>query len=63
MGEGDTKVEKVEHHLHGIILTKYEAVPPTEVSENNSLSGMLIILTKTRTVCFTSNSFASKFKY
>ena len=29
-----------EHH---IILTKYEAVHPTVVSENNSSSGMLII--------------------
>ena len=29
-----------EHH---IILTKYEAVHPTAVSENNSSSGMLII--------------------
>ena len=29
-----------EHH---IILTKYEAVDPTAVSENNSSSGMLII--------------------
>ena len=30
---------------HHIILTKYEAVNPTYVSENNSSSGMLIILT------------------
>ena len=29
-----------EHH---IILTKYEAVHPTAVSENNSSSGMLIM--------------------
>ena len=29
-----------EHH---VILTKYEAVHPTAVSENNSSSGMLII--------------------
>ena len=31
-----------EHHT---IFTKYEAVHPTTVSENNSSSGMLIILT------------------
>ena len=31
---------QLEHH---IILTKYEAVHPTAVSENNSSSGMLII--------------------
>ena len=35
---GGTKPQ--EHH---IILTKYEAVHPTAVSENNSSSGMLII--------------------
>ena len=37
-----------EHH---IFLTKYEAVHPTAVSENNSSSGMLIILTISQTVC------------
>ena len=60
MGGAVTKVEKVEHE---IILTKDEAVPPTDISDNNSLSGMLIILTKARTVCISSNSFAGRFKY
>ena len=32
-----------EHH---IIYTKYEAVHPTYVTENNSSSGMLILLAK-----------------
>ena len=36
---------------HRIILTKYEAVHPTDVSENNSSSGMLILLIINRTVC------------
>ena len=45
-GGGFTKVEKVEHD---IILTKYEAVPPTDVSENNSLSGMLLNIESKRT--------------
>ena len=47
-----------EHH---IILTEYEATHPTAVWENNSLSGMLIILTNTRTVFNLSNFFAGKF--
>ena len=38
-----------------MILTKYEAVHPTDVSENNSSSGMLKILTKTLTVLYFSN--------
>ena len=48
MGRGGGLQNKREHH---IILTKYEAVHPTVVSENNSSSGMLIILTINRTVC------------
>ena len=39
IGEGGLQNQQ-EHH---IILTKYEAVHPTAVSENNSSSGMLII--------------------
>ena len=39
MGGGGLQNQR-EHH---IILTKYEAVHPTAVSENNSSSGMLII--------------------
>ena len=38
---GDTKPTRTSHNL-----TKYEAVHPTYVSENNASSGMLIILTK-----------------
>ena len=30
----------------GVMSTKYEAVHPTHLSENNSSSGMLIMLTK-----------------
>ena len=44
MRGGDTKVENQrEYH---IILTKYEVVHPTDVSENNSSLGMLMILIK-----------------
>ena len=60
-------VEKIWSHFwtenqreHHIILTKYDAVPPMDVSKNNLSPGMLIILTKTRTVCISSNRFASK---
>ena len=48
---GDRKISNIEpqnrgvqnQQEHHIILTKYEAVHPTAVSENNSSSGMLII--------------------
>ena len=52
---GDCTLSKTLHQMRGleqnqrehhIILTKYEAVHPTAVSENNSSPGMLIILTK-----------------
>ena len=39
-GGGGGLQHQQEHH---IILTKYEAVHPMAVSENNSSSGMLII--------------------
>ena len=49
-GGGATNIENQrEHH---IILTKYEAVPTTNVSENNAWSEMLIILTKTEQFVF-----------
>ena len=50
-GGGGVLQNQRKHH---IILTKYEAVHPTAVSENNSSSGMLIILTINRTVCITN---------
>ena len=47
---GDRKISNIQpqnslqnQQEHHIILTKYEAVHPTAVSENNSSSGMLII--------------------
>ena len=48
---GDRKISNIKPQNRGvqnqqeyhIILTKYEAVHPTAVSENNSSSGMLII--------------------
>ena len=50
---GDRKISNIQPQNRGgvqnnrniiiIILTKYEAVHPTAVSENNSSSGMLII--------------------
>ena len=50
---GDRKISNIQPQIgggvvqnqqeHHIILTKYEAVHPTAVSENNSSSGMLII--------------------
>ena len=42
-GGGGALQNQREHH---IISTKYEAVHPTDVSENNSSPGMLISLTK-----------------
>ena len=39
---------KREHHK---ILTKYETVHPAAVSENASLTGLLIVKTVNRTVC------------
>ena len=47
IGVGGVK-NQWEHH---IILTKYEAVHPTDVSKSNSSSGMLTIQTISRTVC------------
>ena len=44
-----------EHH---IILTKYEVVHPTAVSENYSSLGRFIILVKVQTVCINSNNFS-----
>ena len=44
-------VVKTKGNMIHMILTKYEAVHPMAVSENNSSSGMLIILTINRTVC------------
>ena len=49
-----------EHH---IIVTKYEAVHPTAVSENYSSSGMLKILIKIQTVSILSNVFAGKYTH
>ena len=57
---GDRKISNIQlqnrgglqnQQEHHIILTKYEAVHPTAVSENNSSSGMLIIQTISQTVC------------
>ena len=57
---GDRKISSIQpqnrrgvqnQQEHHIILTKYEAVHPKAVSENNSSSGMLIILTISQTVC------------
>ena len=46
--------ESQNHWEHHIILKKYEAMLATAVSENNSSSGMLIILTKPK-VCIYRN--------
>ena len=46
-----------EHH---IILTKYEAVHPMAISENYSLSGMLIILIKVQTLYGTKIKLENK---
>ena len=49
------------HWEHHIILTKYDAVHPTVVSEKYSSSGVLQSLIKVQTVSILSNFFADKY--
>ena len=42
-------------------LKTYEAVLPTDDSENYSSGGMLVIWIKVQTVCISSNNFACKY--
>ena len=44
-----------------MILTKYEAMLPTDISENHSPSGILMILIKVQTVFINSNNYTCYF--